>query len=141
MSKAYDCIEWSFLKEVYSRISFHDVWIGWIMKCVSTVSNSFLINGSPQGLVTPSRGLRQGDSLSPYLCVLCTEVFSGMCRIVKDNRSLSGITDDTMFFCKSDTQSCNTLTEILRRYEEASSQFINLAKSSITFSSKTPRAC
>ncbi|KAG7579243.1 Ribonuclease H domain [Arabidopsis thaliana x Arabidopsis arenosa] len=46
--------------------------------------------------------------------------------------------DDTMFFCKSDNQNCDTLLEILKKYELASGQMINPLKSAITFSAKTP---
>ena len=151
MSKAYDRIEWSFLRKVLTRLGFHDILINWLMECVSSVSYSFLINGGPQGKVTPSRGLRQGDPLSPYLFILCTEVLSGLCNQALENGTLPGIkvarncppinhllfADDTMFFGKSTAASCATLLSILRRYELASGQCINREKSTITFSSKT----
>lgn len=91
MSKAYDRIRWSFLKEVLQCIGFHDVLTGWIMECVSSVSYSFLVNGGPQGHVTPSRGLRQGDPLSPYLFILCTEVLTGLCNKALENGTLPGV--------------------------------------------------
>lgn len=47
MSKAYDRIEWDFLKAVLERIGFHGKWIGRILECVSTVSYTFIINGAP----------------------------------------------------------------------------------------------
>lgn len=151
MSKAYDRIEWGFLQEVLKRLGFHDVWVAWIMECVSSVSYSFLINGGPQGRVKPSRGLRQGDPVSPYLFILCTKVLSGLCNKALLNGSLPGIkvarncppinhllfSDDTMFFGKSSSTICATLVTILSRYEQASGQCINRAKSAVTFSTKT----
>lgn len=152
MSKAYDRIEWGFLRAVLQQFSFDPRWISWIMCCVESVSYSFLINGSPMGSVKPSRGIRQGDPLSPYLFILCTEVLSAMCDKAQLNGSLPGIrvsrgspqinhllfADDTMFFCKSNQSSVTSLLKILRVYEELSGQCINFSKSSITFSARTP---
>ena len=58
---AYDKIEWSFLKMVMTNFGFPQIWIQWVMQCVTTTSFSILINGSPFGHFKPQRGLRQGD--------------------------------------------------------------------------------
>ncbi|XP_056862666.1 uncharacterized protein LOC130510404 [Raphanus sativus] len=152
MSKAYDRIEWSFVKEVLGLLGFDPIWIGWIMSCIESVSYSFLINGSPQGLVKPSRGLRQGDPLSPHIFILCTEVLSALCAKGQADGSLPGVrvshnsplinhllfADDTMFFCKSKPACVLALKKILATYEAVSGQRINPQKSAITFSAKTP---
>ena len=58
ITKAYDRLEWSFLKEIMGRMGFDEKWIRWIMSSVSIVNYSVLINGSPEGHINPARGIR-----------------------------------------------------------------------------------
>ena len=73
------------------RMGFNRKWTKWIMTCVSTVIFSVLINGSPEGFITPEKGIRQGDPLSPYFFILCAEVLSHMMNKAMEDRSFGGI--------------------------------------------------
>lgn len=73
MSKAYDKVCWSFLEEVMLKMRLDSKLVTLIMNCVKTVTFLVLINWEPHGINPPSRGNRQGDSLSPYLFLFCTK--------------------------------------------------------------------
>ncbi|KAL1220554.1 putative mitochondrial protein [Cardamine amara subsp. amara] len=153
MSKAYDMLEWEFIRLVLKKFGFHETWIKWVMECISTVSYSYLVNESPRGRVNLQRGIRQGDPLSSYIFILCSEVLSGLCRKVQLEGRLQGLrvstrsprvnhllfADDTMFFCKTNRINIEALKSIVKEYEAASGQCINKEKSAITFSCKAPQ--
>ena len=147
MSKAYDRVEWGFIEQVMKKLGFRDSWIRLIMSCITSVSYSLLINGVAFGNIIPLRGLRQ-DPLSPYLFLLCADDFFSLISKAVRNQMLSGLSicrgcpkithiffaDDSLLFCKANSQECQQLIEILSLYEAASGQKINADKSSVFFS-------
>uniref|UniRef100_A0A2N9IGZ4 Reverse transcriptase domain-containing protein n=1 Tax=Fagus sylvatica TaxID=28930 RepID=A0A2N9IGZ4_FAGSY len=148
LQKAYDRVNWGFLRTVLTRFGFSDQFIGWIMECISSVSFSILVNGGKSKDFKPSRGLRQGDPLSPYLFIICQEVLSrlidrefsyGNIKGVKMNMAGPAFThvmyaDDIMVFAKANSREVIVLNECLDKYCAWSGQLINRSKSGIIFS-------
>uniref|UniRef100_A0A2N9GI95 Reverse transcriptase domain-containing protein n=1 Tax=Fagus sylvatica TaxID=28930 RepID=A0A2N9GI95_FAGSY len=154
MSKAYDRVEWKYLQRVMERMGFSSKWVTIMMECISTVSYSILVNGEPHGFIKPSRGLRQGDPLSPYLFLLCAEGFHSLLQKEKIAGALKGVSisrggpkithlffaDDSLLFCKATTADVERIQGILSQYERASGQQINRQKTTIFFSKSTPQS-
>jgi hypothetical protein len=148
MSKAYDRVEWGFLEAVMEQMGFNRRWIDLVMMCVRSVKYSIVVNGTPCGLITPSRGIRQGDPISPYLFLLCAESLSAMFSQANRDGRLTGVptsrggpvishlffADDSLLFCRSNMTQWNHLTAILHLYEGASGQKMNSNKTGIFFS-------
>jgi hypothetical protein len=80
LSKAYDRVDWLFLEEALIKLGFDTKWISWVMVCVKTVRYSIRLNGVLLDPFTPSRGLRQGDPLSPFLFLSVAE---GLSSVIK----------------------------------------------------------
>lgn len=89
--KAFDTISWEFLFEVLAMMNFDSEWIDWIKGLLQSARISILVNGSPTKEFVPSRGLRQGDPLSPLLFNLVGEVLSGMLSKAAEKGICKGI--------------------------------------------------
>ena len=91
IEKAYDHIFWSFLMVILEKMRFPSKWRKWISFCISTVRFSILINGEPAGFFSSSRGLRQGDPLSPLLFILVMEALSKLVLKAVEEGFLEGV--------------------------------------------------
>jgi hypothetical protein len=80
MAKAYDRVDWRFLEGVLAKLGFHSQWIQWVMACVTTVGYTIRFNGNMLDSFTPSRGIRQGDPLSPHLFLFVADGLSCLIR-------------------------------------------------------------
>ncbi|XP_062005888.1 uncharacterized protein LOC133723072 [Rosa rugosa] len=152
ISKAYDRVEWLFLEEVMKKLGFANRWVSLVMKCVQSVSFSILWKGQPVGHFTPTRGIRQGGPLSPYLFLLVSEGLSGLLHRADEVGMIHGVkvapsapsishllfADDSLLFVNANIQDCISLKQCLLLYESAAGQRINFQKSALSFGPNVP---
>nr|GEY67091.1 hypothetical protein [Tanacetum cinerariifolium] len=143
IQKAYDTVDWVFLKNILAGFGFHDRLIGWIMECVTTTSFSISINGSLHGFFKGKHGLPQGDPLSPYLFTLVMEILTLMLQRGVDSansfvyhRYCSKMklinlcfADDLFLFSHGDTDSVKVIKGALNDFQEASRLVPSIPKS------------
>ena len=80
MTKAYDRVEWEYLRAIMEALGFPARWCRLVMKCVTSVSFSVRVNGMLSLTFRPTRGIRQGDPISPHLFLLCAEGLTSMLK-------------------------------------------------------------
>ncbi|GMI90408.1 hypothetical protein HRI_002710100 [Hibiscus trionum] len=144
MSKAYDRVEWSFVSKILLKMGFALEWVSTIMDCVSSVSYFVVVNGEVGECFTPTRGLRQGDPLSPYLFLICNKGLSFLLRsaescvgskVVRRAPKISHLffADDSLIFGEAMSSGACILQALLGNYSDCSGQLINFKKSGIFF--------
>ncbi|XP_074266827.1 uncharacterized protein LOC141590115 [Silene latifolia] len=152
MHKAFDRVSWTFLIAVLKKFGFPVFWQDIIWECISTVTYNIIINGEPSSTFKPSCGLRQGDPLSPYLFIMCMEILSCQLRTAEKSNAINGLkisqyappishlfyVGDAFICCKATPSAFENLRDLLRCFELASGQMINLDKSFIKFSPNAP---
>lgn len=155
MHKAYDRVEWGFLEKIMTKLGFDQRWIKLIMACVSSVRYNVRFNNAETDVFIPSRGLRQGDPLSPYLFLMVAEGLSCMIRKAEERGELDGVrvcrgsptishllfADDSLILMQADKKNADCMASLLDRYCANSGQKLSEAKSSIYFSRNTRGGC
>jgi hypothetical protein len=143
LEKAYDHVNWDFLLYVLRRCGFGGKCCSWIVRCISSAKFSVLVNGSPNGFFSSSRGLRQGDFLSPLLFVFVMEALSRMITATVSGGLLDGFrvgntsfshllfADDTLILCDASSSKLRYLRGLFLLFEAVSGLKVNLAKSSL----------
>jgi hypothetical protein len=146
LRKAFDCVDWEFLRLILLKIGLGIHMTNWIMSCVSTSSFVVLINGEATDFFRSGRGVRQGCPLSPLLFIL---VMEGLNRLLKhsfEEGLITGIrisrvtkilhiffVDDVLILSKADLMEWKVIDSIINLFCKASGLLVNTNKSTVHF--------
>nr|ABF95850.1 retrotransposon protein, putative, unclassified [Oryza sativa Japonica Group] len=152
LAKAYDRVDWDFLRGALTKVGFCSTWVEWVMACVTTVKYSVSFNGNLLEPFSPSRGLRQGDPLSPYLflfvadglsTILSQDVQAGRLEELKVCRRAPGVShllfaDDSLLFFRACPQQASVVRQALALYQRCTGQLLSSSKCSLLASAHCP---
>lgn len=152
LAKAYDRVDWRFLEGTLEKCGFSQKWINWVMQCVRSVRYSVRFNGELLAPFIPTRGLRQGDPLSPYLFLfvadglvrlISKEIEEGNLTPIKIARNSPGISnllfaDDSSIFFKAMVEQAVTTRNVLSMFQKCTGQLLSESKCSLLFSEHCP---
>lgn len=146
IEKAYDHVSWSFLLYLIERMGFGDRWRTWMHFCISSARFSILVNGAPTGFFSSSRGLKQGDPLSPFLFLFVMEALSRLMKRATELGLLRGFrvgrdaashleishlmfASDTLVLCDANVSQIRYLRCVLIWFQVVSGLKVNVGKS------------
>lgn len=142
-NKAFDNVNWEFLISVMNQMGFKDRWCKWIKGILSSARSAVLVNGSPTFEFHNSKGMRQGDPLSPFLFLIVMEGLTSIMRKAQNSEVLKGFefpnngpiishllyADDCSFLGEWSDTNLLKVIRILRCFNLSSGLSINIGKS------------
>lgn len=142
LEKIFDKIEWHFLRNMVHSINLPEKLIKIILSCLSTSKLAILVNGQPADYFQPSRGVRQGDPLPPYIFILGIEFLSILIhnqvtqglwtpiQITSNGPSISHrrFVDDVFLFSEAAPQNASNISNVLEDFTHHSGLHINYKK-------------
>ncbi|KAJ3699695.1 hypothetical protein LUZ61_003400 [Rhynchospora tenuis] len=152
LSKAFDRLRWPYILAVMQTYGLPATFTTWVQACVQSASYSILINGSVDGYIQPTNGLRQGCALSPYLFILALDILSRILNAKVQAKHIKGLkiarggpvltsllyADDLLVFGEASTTEMTAIAQVLSVFCDLSGQQIGVEKSRIWFSKNTP---
>lgn len=143
ISKAFDTLDWNYLLQVLQSFGFNATFVSYIHNILRSAHISINVNGQACGYFTCTRGVRQGDPLSPLLFCLVEEALSsGISLLVAQNKILRIaapkcvspplhvlFADDVMVFLQGNAVHLRALMSFMDEYAKNSGQVVNKAKS------------
>lgn len=153
LEKAYDKIEWAFLQQVLLTVGFSSHITKLVMYCITSAKLAVLWNENILPKFLPTRGLRQGDPLSPYLFILCMETLAHRIQQATATRGWKPVqvcrggsvvshiffANDLLLMGEATDQQALVMDTILLEFCQESGQRVNRRKSKIWFSPNTDR--
>ncbi|XP_074288785.1 uncharacterized protein LOC141613942 [Silene latifolia] len=151
LQKAYDTVEWDFVKQLLSGLNFPSHFTKLVMGCIRSTSFTLVLNGNNFGYFRGQRGLRQGDPISTLIFTICMEYltrliafsterwpfhYHHLCKNLKLTHLM--FADDLLMFCKGDAPSIMLLMKAFTSFSNASGLRMNNTKSEIFFSGMVP---
>jgi hypothetical protein len=147
LSNSFDRLSWQYLRSVLESFGFDKLWVNWVLKLTSSAFFSILVNWTPSQPFHSTRGIIQGDPLSPFLLVLMVEGLGRYLKSMVLEGSLKGLplhnlhsvpshnqfVDDTLLMKTPTIREATKLNSILSNFTEASGMLLNLDKSKIYF--------
>lgn len=78
LTKAYDSVKWDYIMMIMKIMGFHNYWMQWIHRCMSTATIQSLIKCESRPLFSACNGIFHRHLITPYLFVIPMQGFTIM---------------------------------------------------------------